>query len=66
VIAVVKSVGDLQSFTARSSGKDVQKREVTLVDTSNASIQLTLWGETAVNFEQHQHPVILLQSARVT
>lgn len=65
VIAVVKASSDLQRFTAKNSGKELQKRELTLVDTSNASVQLVLWGEQAENFDMNSHPVILITSARV-
>lgn len=65
MIAVVKSVGELQHFTAKSTGKDLQKRDVTMVDSSNAGVIFTLWGETAANFEQFEQPVLLLKSARV-
>uniref|UniRef100_A0A336LJ18 Replication protein A subunit n=1 Tax=Culicoides sonorensis TaxID=179676 RepID=A0A336LJ18_CULSO len=65
VIAVVKTASDLQRFTAKSTGKELQKRELTLVDMSNSSVQLVLWGEQAENFDAHSHPVILLKSARV-
>ena len=34
VIGVCKSFGDCQSLTARSSGKEFKKRELTLVDQS--------------------------------
>jgi len=65
VIAIVKAVGELQTFTARSTGKELQKREITLVDMSNAGVQLTLWGDTAAKFDQTETPVLQLKSARV-
>lgn len=65
MIAVVKCSSDLQKFTARTSGKEVQKRELTLVDTSKASVQLVLWGEQAENFDMYSQPIILIKSARV-
>lgn len=65
VIAVVKSSSDLQKFTAKNSGKELQKRELTLVDTSNSSVQLVLWGEQAENFDMYTQPVVLIKSARV-
>ncbi|XP_063701558.1 replication protein A 70 kDa DNA-binding subunit [Culicoides brevitarsis] len=66
VIAVVKSATELAKFQSKSSGKELQKRELTLVDMSNSSIQLVLWGEQAENFDMYSQPVILVKSARVS
>lgn len=54
------------SFTAKSSGRELKKRDVSLVDTSNASVSLTLWGADADNFDGSIQPVILIKGARVT
>ena len=42
VIGVCKEFGDLATFTARSSGRELKKRELTLVDNSNASVSCDL------------------------
>lgn len=34
VIGVCREVGDLQAFTAKSTGKELKKRDITLVDNS--------------------------------
>lgn len=64
VIAVCKETGDLTNLTSKQ-GKELTKREVTLVDQSNTSIQLTLWGDEARNFDGFEQPVLLVKSARV-
>ncbi|XP_053684561.1 replication protein A 70 kDa DNA-binding subunit [Sabethes cyaneus] len=66
VIGVCKEVSEVSQFTARASGRELKKREVTLVDTSNATVQLTLWGEDAVNFPSSSNPVVVLKGARVS
>lgn len=38
VIGVVKSVGDLQTFQARSTGKELKKKEVVIVDQSQKAV----------------------------
>lgn len=38
VIAVCKDVGDIFKFTAKTSGKELTKRDVTLVDRSGMSV----------------------------
>lgn len=65
VIGICKDVGELQVFTARSNNREMKKRDLTLVDASNASITYTIWGDEAVNFDGHLQPVILLKGARI-
>ena len=40
LIGVCKEFTEIQQFTAKSSGKELTKRDITLVDTSNASVRL--------------------------
>lgn len=66
IIGVCKEVGELQVFTGRTNNREFKKRELTLVDSSNASVQVTLWGDDAVNFEGHVQPIILVKNGRVS
>ncbi|GAB0090580.1 Replication protein A 70 kDa DNA-binding subunit [Sergentomyia squamirostris] len=66
VIGVCYTAGDVVQFTARTSGRELKKREVTLVDNSRATVSLTLWGEDAENFDASYQPVIAIRGARVT
>lgn len=66
VVGICKEASDVMQFTAKSSGRELKKREVTMVDSSNAAVQLTLWGEDAVSFPASTNPVILVKGARVT
>ncbi|XP_055532718.1 replication protein A 70 kDa DNA-binding subunit [Wyeomyia smithii] len=66
VIGVCKEVGEVSQFTAKTSGRELKKREVTIVDSSNATVQLTLWGESALNFPTSSNPIVLLKGARVS
>ncbi|KAB0796289.1 hypothetical protein PPYR_10350 [Photinus pyralis] len=66
VIGVCKSASDVQMFQARSTGRDLKKRELTLVDQSNNSIALTLWGTEAETFDSASQPVIVIKGARVS
>ena len=43
MVAVVTSCGEKQSFNSKA-GKELTKAEVELVDDSNTSIKLTIWG----------------------
>lgn len=42
-------VSDLGSVTTKKDQRQLPKRVVTLTDESNASVDLTLWGDQAVN-----------------
>lgn len=64
VIAICKEASDLSNFTSKA-GRELTKREVVLVDQSNATITLTLWGEQAKNFSGYEQPVVLLKSVKV-
>ncbi|KAE8751185.1 hypothetical protein FOCC_FOCC002013 [Frankliniella occidentalis] len=65
VIGVVKSVGDLITFVAKQSNREMKKRDVTLVDKSNTAVNLTLWGEQAENFDGMNQPVIAVKGGKV-
>ncbi|XP_055906413.1 replication protein A 70 kDa DNA-binding subunit [Eupeodes corollae] len=64
-IGICRDVGELQTFTSRAN-KEFKKRELTLVDLSNAAVQLTLWGDEAEKFESGSQHVILIKGARVS
>ncbi|CAG4965100.1 unnamed protein product [Parnassius apollo] len=66
VIGVCKTVADLQELTARSTGKLLKKREITLVDSSGGAVILTLWGSEAEKFDGSTNPVIAAKGARLT
>lgn len=51
---------------ARSTGRDLKKRELTLVDQSNNAIALSLWDTDAETIDGSNQPVIVLKRARVS
>ncbi len=65
VIGVVKSASDCSTIVARASGKELIKREITLVDDSACSITCTLWGKQAEDFDASENPIVLLKGAKV-
>lgn len=68
VIGIVKECGELTEITAKSTQKQLIKRDLTLVDTSSASIRLTLWGKQAQDFNEQEassSPVIAIKGVRV-
>ncbi|KAF8786558.1 replication protein A 70 kDa DNA-binding subunit-like [Argiope bruennichi] len=66
VIGVCKSCSDLQTFVARTTNKEMTKRDIKLVDRSNREVNLTLWGKEAENFDGSLNPVVAVKGARVS
>ncbi|KAE8266254.1 hypothetical protein A4X09_0g6087 [Tilletia walkeri] len=69
VIGIVESVGELGHIIAKASQREVNKREVTLVDQSGMSIRLTLWGKQAQSFNENgdmeDKPVLAAKGVKV-
>ncbi|KAF2901892.1 hypothetical protein ILUMI_04293 [Ignelater luminosus] len=65
VIGICKSVSEVLTFTARSSGRELKKRELILVDQSNSGISATLWGNDAEKFEGSSQPVVAIKGAKI-
>ncbi|KAH9282620.1 Replication protein A 70 kDa DNA-binding subunit [Echinococcus granulosus] len=66
VVGVVHESGDVSTITIRSSQREVQKREVGLVDDSGCLVRLTLWGQEAVDFDGTNHPALVVKSAKLS
>ncbi|CAL1288199.1 unnamed protein product [Larinioides sclopetarius] len=66
VIGVCRSCADLQTFVARSTNKEMTKRDIKLVDRSNTEVNLTLWGKEAESFDGSLNPVVAVKGARVS
>lgn len=65
VIAIAKEAHDLSEITAKSTGKTIPKRELTLVDKSGFSVRLTLWGEQAKKYSASGQPVLAIKGVKV-
>ena len=48
------------------AGKELIKREIVLVDTSETEVLLTLWGDTATKFSAIGNPVVAAKGAKVS
>ena len=48
------------------AGKELVKREITLVDRSETEVSLTLWGNTATNFSAVGNPIVAAKGAKVS
>lgn len=68
VIGVVKECGELQQITAKTTQRQLTKRDVTILDSSCSAIKVTFWGKQAEEFSEAQaasNPVLAIKGARV-
>jgi len=67
LIAVVYHTGDVGTITTKAK-KELTKRNITLVDTSSNTIEMTLWGERAENpgWLPEDNPVIAIKGVKVS
>jgi replication factor A1 len=67
VLGVVSKVGVLGSVVLKATGQEKMRRGVTLVDESQTSVELTLWGDTAESVDEvgAVNRVLLCRGVRV-
>lgn len=66
VIGVCKDTHDLSHVVMRSTGKELTKRDIQIVDTTAREVQLTLWGTQAEVFDGSQQPVVAVKGAKLS
>jgi len=69
VVGIVIEIGEVSSFTSKA-GKDLKKLDIELVDRSDASIKLSVWGNKADELSSQlrmagSNPVIAVKSCIV-
>lgn len=65
IIGIVKEASEATKLVSRTTNRELVKRDITLVDRSNASIVLTIWGDEAENFRNTNNPVILVKGGLI-
>lgn len=65
VIGVCKSVDEVTRLTTKSN-REVSKRAIDLMDMSGKVVTVTLWGETAENFDGSGQPVLAIKGAKLS
>lgn len=67
VVAIVHEIQPLSEITARSTGEQMIKRGITLMDDSGGTVEVTLWRKQAESLlteeDADRHPVIVLRGA---
>ncbi|XP_050714389.1 replication protein A 70 kDa DNA-binding subunit-like [Eriocheir sinensis] len=66
VIGVCKETFDISFVTMRSSGKELTKRDLQLIDSTAREVRLTIWGTQAETFDGSQQPVVAVKGAKVS
>uniref|UniRef100_T1GRY7 Replication protein A subunit n=1 Tax=Megaselia scalaris TaxID=36166 RepID=T1GRY7_MEGSC len=61
ICGVVKEIGEIVHITSKTTNKEFKKRELIVVDQSEASIALQIWGDDAVNLMVTFNPLLLLK-----
>jgi len=67
VLGIIISTGELTNFTSKA-GKELKRRNITLLDDSSASIEYTLWGDKAegVAWSPNDNPIVAIKAAKVS
>ncbi|TIC40441.1 replication factor-a protein [Wallemia mellicola] len=66
VLGVVTTAEEPSQIISKSTQKPYTKRELNIVDRSQQSVRLTLWGKLAENFDQVNEPVIAFKGVKVS
>ena len=69
VLGVVTQVGEVATILSKKSGREMTKLDVTLMDDSAAQINLTMWGQPAIEVAQQLRPnecLLAVRRARVS
>ncbi|KAK5153036.1 replication protein A 70 kDa DNA-binding subunit [Cryomyces antarcticus] len=65
-IGILKEVADVSEITSKTTSKPYSKRELTLVDNTNFSVRLTIWGNSATTFDVPVESVIAFKGLKVS
>ncbi|KAG4305759.1 hypothetical protein PORY_000669 [Pneumocystis oryctolagi] len=66
VIGILKEIHESIEITSRTTQKLYSKRDVFIVDSSNYSVCLTLWGKHALDFNIPQETVVAFKGLKVS
>lgn len=66
VIGVLKEAGAVDQIVSKTTQKPYDKRELTLVDDTNFSVRVTVWGKTATEFDANPESIVAFKGTRVS
>ena len=67
ILGVIEEISELERVSLRSSGKEVMRRTITILDDSRASVSLSLWGKNIdllKRGEQKSGKILMVRGAR--
>ena len=65
-IGILKEVAETSEIISKTTQKPYYKRELTLVDNTNFSVRLTIWGNAASSFEVPLESVVAFKGVKVS
>lgn len=65
VIGVLYFVGDLFQITAKTTGKTFDRRNITIVDDTNYSVDIALWNNIAINFNTLEKSIVSFKGCKI-
>ena len=65
-IGILKEVGETSQITSKTTSKPYDKRDLTLVDNTGYLVRLTIWGNTATNFDVMPDSVVAFKGVKVS
>lgn len=65
VLGVVTTFNDVQHIVQRTTGRELVKRDVNIVDDSGATVCVTFWGKQAEDFDGSNNPIIAIKGVRI-
>jgi replication factor A1 len=69
LVGVATQISPMYNLVSKSTGRDLKKRTLTVVDSSMLSVDITLWGELAEKYNEsmfENQPVIAAKALRVS
>ncbi|XP_068206149.1 replication protein A 70 kDa DNA-binding subunit isoform X2 [Palaemon carinicauda] len=66
IIGVCKEALELSTVTQRTTGRELKKRDLQVIDDTKHEVRVTLWGTNAENFDGSLQPVLAIKGAKVS
>ncbi|ORY57296.1 replication factor-a protein 1 [Pseudomassariella vexata] len=66
IVGVLKEIGEVSQITSKNTGKPYDKRELTIVDDSNFSVRVTVWGKGATAFSAQPESIVAFKGVKVS
>jgi replication factor A1 len=65
-MGILREVGEVGTINSKTTSKDVEKREIIIVDDTRRQVRLTLWRERATGFDAPLESVVAFKGVKVS